>query len=92
MNKTHTAKYPMVAVGNSKQKRAHRLMYELVYGEIAPGEVVHHKCANRHCINPDHLQLACSAENSLEMNARRTYEARIAFLEERVAELERTIS
>lgn len=88
MNKSHTAKYPMVAVGNSRQKRAHRVMYELVYGEIPPGAVIHHKCGNRYCIKADHLQLASNAENSLEMMARRTYEARIAFLEARVAELE----
>lgn len=87
INKTHTAKYPMVAVGNGKQKRAHRVMYELVYGEIPPGAVVHHKCGNRHCINPDHLQLACNAENSLEMMARKTYEARIDSLEREVEDL-----
>lgn len=64
----------------------HRLSFEHFHRALAPGEHVHHKCANRRCFNPDHLQAASANENTAEMNARRTYEARIAFLE---AEVER---
>ena len=48
---------------------------------------VHHKCANRACCNPEHLELATNRENVAEMFARKAYEARIAELEEEVAAL-----
>lgn len=73
---------------DGKQVRAHRLAYELATG-VDPGrQVVHHKCANRPCINPEHLELASQADNLLEMMARKSLEARIAELEDRVAYLE----
>jgi HNH endonuclease len=34
---------------------AHRFAYEELVGEIAPGHVLHHKCLNGHCVNPEHL-------------------------------------
>ena len=47
----------------------------------------HHKCANTACVNPNHLEPATAAENSLEMLARNSYLARIAELEGVIAEL-----
>ncbi len=35
---------------------AHRAFYFLIYQYIAPGHEIHHKCNNRSCINPDHLE------------------------------------
>jgi hypothetical protein len=67
---------------------AHRFAYETLVGPITEGSVVHHKCANRSCCNPDHLELTTHHDNLAEMFARRAYEARIAELEARVAELE----
>lgn len=73
---------------NGEHELAHRLMYMLYTGEDITGMTIHHTCANARCINPEHLQLASRAENTLEMLGRRDYEARIAVLEERVAYLE----
>jgi hypothetical protein len=67
---------------------AHRLSYETYVGEIPSGMTVHHKCANRACCNPDHLELATQRDNMAEMFARKALNARIAELEARVAELE----
>lgn len=53
---------------------------------LLPHEVVHHKCANKSCINPSHLQVVEQAHNAAEMMNRRYYEQRIAALE---AEVER---
>jgi hypothetical protein len=78
--------YGSITLGN-KSFRAHRLAYETFIGEIPNGMTVHHKCANRACCNPEHLELATNRENVAEMFARKAYEARIAELEEEVAAL-----
>ena len=70
---------------------AHRYAYNLWVGEVPADSVVHHKCANRACCNPDHLQLTTQQDNLAEMFARRAYEVRIAELEARIAELEKEL-
>jgi hypothetical protein len=72
---------------NCKKIQAYRAAYEAWVGPIPTGMSVHHKCANRSCVNPEHLELATARENVGEMLARRAYEARIAELEEEVAAL-----
>lgn len=72
--------------------KAHRLTYHLSTGEDIDGIPIHHKCANKWCVNPEHLQMASNAENTLEMMGRRAYEARIASLEAKVRELESKLS
>lgn len=44
-------------------ERAHRLAYEAFKGHIKPGNVVHHKCGVRSCVNPDHLKQCSQKEN-----------------------------
>ena len=84
-----TRGYGRVSTGRRRtqtQEQTHRVTYECATG-INPGEmVVHHKCANRACCNPEHLQLATQLENTAEMHARRTYEAQIAELRNALAE------
>lgn len=71
---------------------AHRYAYNLWVGEVPDDSVVHHKCSNRACCNPDHLQLTTQQDNLAEMFARRAYEKRIAELEARVAQLEKELN
>ena len=51
------------------------------------GMTVHHKCTNGMCVNPAHLQLVTSKDNTAEMVERTFYLRRIAQLEAEVAEL-----
>lgn len=57
-----------------------KYVHRLVMGD--PGSpVVHHACANRACVNPDHLQLVTNRENVAEMLERTYYLRRIDTLE-----------
>lgn len=58
---------------NGKHRRVHRVAWELVHGDIPPGEGYHgtcvmHLCNNQLCVNPDHLQLGSQAENMTYRN------------------------
>lgn len=49
----------------SKVVYAHRLMYQVLVGEIPEKLELDHKCRNRSCINPDHLEPVSRSENTL---------------------------
>ncbi len=42
---------------------AHRVSWELVNGSIPDGLEIDHKCRNRGCVNPDHLEVVTHQEN-----------------------------
>lgn len=45
---------------------AHVLSYEQYVGIVPAGWIVHHKCENRWCVNPDHLQAMTISEHRRE--------------------------
>lgn len=68
--------------------QAHRAVFYLASGQVPPASMpIHHKCAVRACVNPDHLQLVTHHENTAEMLERNAYIRRIADLETEVRAL-----
>lgn len=51
---------------------AYRVAYLLAYGPLTPGMVVDHKCRNRLCVNPAHLQQVTSKGNAENVGIRKT--------------------
>lgn len=49
---------------------AHRTAWELTYGAIPPGLFVCHHCDNRRCVNPKHLFVGSSYQNTHDMLAK----------------------
>lgn len=60
---------------------AHRLAFRMFVDELPPGVAVHHTCAVKNCVNPEHLQSADTAANTLESLSRTSLVARIRHLQ-----------
>lgn len=56
------AGYGRIGAGGRSLK-AHRVAYELLVGAIPDGLQIDHKCRNKLCVNPDHLQAVTQQKN-----------------------------
>ena len=63
--------YGKFTQGRAWEMLHHRMAYTLRYGEIPEGQVVRHKCDNRLCANPHHLELGRQGDNVRDMFKRR---------------------
>jgi hypothetical protein len=48
------------------KERVHRIMYMAVHGPIPNGLVVRHRCDNKRCCNPYHLEVGTKSENAYD--------------------------
>lgn len=55
---------------NGKMKKAHRVSFEMHFGEIPDGQMVCHSCDTPSCVRPDHLFLGTSQENTADRDAK----------------------
>lgn len=58
---------------NNKIYMLHRYIYELFKSKIPKNYVVMHKCDNRICINPEHLELGTHKDNTKDMHIKERF-------------------
>ena len=57
------AGYGSFSIARSKSAYAHRVAFTLWLGPIADGYEIHHRCRNRACVRPEHLELLTKSEH-----------------------------
>lgn len=73
-----SAGYGSVSFLGRKGRLAHRVVYELLVGEIPRDRECDHLCRNRTCVNPEHIDLVTSRENTARGDAPRVTKLRHA--------------
>ena len=58
--------YGRFRFGKSKA-RAHRVSYLIYKGNIPPGMLIMHSCDNPKCVNPEHLSIGTTKDNTDDM-------------------------
>ncbi len=53
-----------------KYFHAHKLSYELTFGQVSKGLCVLHKCDVRRCVRPDHLFLGTRVDNAADRHSK----------------------
>lgn len=64
--------YGRIAIGQNRQAKAHRFVYEALVGPIPDGLELDHLCVTPSCVNPAHLEPVTHAENMRRYGARKT--------------------
>jgi hypothetical protein len=56
--------------GKEIGRYAHRISYLYFNGDIPDNQLIRHKCDNRRCVNPDHLEIGTKKENNRDCRER----------------------
>lgn len=59
---TNSHGYAQISV-DGVHRGAHRVSWEFAHGPIPDGMFLDHRCANRKCVNPEHLRVVTASEN-----------------------------
>lgn len=59
--------YGVFQLGVGRREYAHRVAFQMFTGPIACGLVVRHRCDNRRCVRPDHLEVGTAKDNVRDM-------------------------
>ncbi len=70
-----------------KLYQAHRAAFIENHRELLPGEVVRHKCDNKSCVNPDHLEAGSQRDNLLDNTVRGPRHRTLRVTPEQVSEI-----
>lgn len=62
--KQKSNRYGYMTINGAKSIGAHRFSYEYFHGEIPEGMMICHKCDTPKCVNPKHLFLGTSQDNT----------------------------
>lgn len=54
-----------IAFINYEKHMAHRVSYQIHKGDLGHGKHIDHLCRNESCVNPSHLELVTTKENTL---------------------------
>lgn len=69
--------------GDSSRVYAHRYSYEIFYKiKLNPDDILDHRCRNRKCVNPEHLDLVSQSDNVKRMLAYKSLVAEVDRLRE----------
>lgn len=55
--------YGILKADGRDYKKAHRIAYQIFHGPIPEGHVIRHKCDNKPCVNPSHLESGTHRDN-----------------------------